>query len=189
MEKTRILVGVSGASGTPLAVALLQALRQANLEIHLIVTSGGKTTLAEETALSFEQFCALADVVHEEFDFTAPPSSGSWKCDGMIVVPCSMKTLAGIHSGYTENLLLRAADVTIKEGRTLVLVPRECPMSPIHLRNQFELSMMGVRILPPVLSYYHHPKTVQDMEHQLVGKILDQLGLEYEHFRHWGETL
>ncbi len=187
MNKKRIIVGVSGASGVPLAVALLHALRQANTEIHLIVTSGGKTTLAEETDLSFDQFCALADIVHNEFDFAAPPSSGSWKCDGMVVIPCSMKTLAGIHSGYTENLLLRAADVTIKEGRKLVLVPRECSMSPIHLRNQYELSMMGVTILPPVLSYYHHPQTIQDMEHHLVGKILDRFDIEYEHFHRWGE--
>lgn len=183
----RILVGVSGASGAPLAVELLRALRQTELECHLIVTHGGWRTVAEETGMTAEQVCALADVVHDVEDIGAPPASGSWRTLGMVVVPCSMKTLAGIYSGYSENLLLRAADVTLKERRKLVLVPRECPFSPIHLRNQYELSLMGAVIMPPVLSYYNHPANLEDMARHLVGKILDQFGIEYDGFRRWGE--
>lgn len=186
--KERIIVGISGASGAPLAIELLRALGQTQLESHLIVTSGGWRTIAEETGLTAEQVCALADVVHDADDIGAPPASGSWRTVGMVVVPCSMKTLAGIHSGYSDNLLLRAADVTLKERRKLVLVPRECPMSPIHLRNQYELSMMGAVILPPVLSYYNHPKTLEDAARHVVGKLLDQFGVEYEGFQRWGET-
>lgn len=188
MATDRIIVGISGASGAPLAVELLKALKLINIETHLIVTPGGWRTIAEETSLNAEQICALADVVHDVKDVGAPPASGSWRNSGMIVIPCSMKTLAGIHSGYSDNLLLRAADVTIKERRKLVIVPRECPMSPIHLRNQYELSMMGVTVLPPVLSYYNHPNTIQDMERHLIGKILDQFHMEYPEFHRWGEA-
>lgn len=185
--KDRIIVGISGASGAPIAIELLRALRCADLEIHLIVTDGGWRTVAEETDLTMEQVCALADVVHDNQDTGAPPASGSWRTVGMIVAPCSMKTLAGIHSGYSENLLLRAADVTIKEGRKLVLMPRECPMSPIHLRNQYELSMMGVVMMPPVLSYYNQPDNLEDAARHLVGKVMDQFGFDLDGFRRWGD--
>lgn len=187
MKRDRILVGISGASGAPLTIELLRALQQTELECHLIVTSGGWRTITEETGMTSEQVCALADAVHDIDNIGAPPASGSWRTLGMAVVPCSMKTLAGIHSGYSDNLLLRAADVTLKERRKLVLVPRECPMSPIHLRNQYELSMMGAVIMPPVLSYYNHPASIEDMARHLVGKILDQFGVEYNGFRRWGE--
>ena len=119
-------------------------------------------------------------------DLGAALASGSFKTLGMAVVPCSMKTLAGIHSGYSDNLLLRAADVTLKERRRLVLVARECPLSPVHLRNMYELSQMGAVILPPVLSYYHKPETLEEMTGHVVGRIMDQLGMEYEGFRRWG---
>lgn len=188
MSTDRIIVGISGASGAPLAVELLKALRQTKFETHLIVTPGGWRTISEETDFTPEQVCTLADEVHDVNDIGAPPASGSWRNSGMIVIPCSMKTLAGIHSGYSDNLLLRAADVTLKEARKLVLVPRECPMSPIHLRNQYELSMMGAVILPPVLSYYNCPETIQDMQQHLIGKILDQFGVDYASFRRWGEA-
>ena len=188
MASDRIIVGISGASGAPLAIELLKALKQTTYETHLIVTPGGWRTIAEETTHSAEEVFALADVVHDINDVGAPPASGSWRNSGMIVIPCSMKTLAGIHSGYSDNLLLRAADVTLKEHRKLILVPRECPMSPIHLRNQYELSMMGTVILPPVLSYYNHPHSIQDLEQHLIGKILDQFDIEYSAFRRWGES-
>ena len=188
MATERIVVGISGASGAPLAIELLKALKQTNYETHLIITPGGWRTLAEETPLRVEDVCALSDAVHNANDLGAPPASGSWRSSGMIVIPCSMKTLAGIHSGYSDNLLLRTADVTLKEHRKLVLVPRECPLSPIHLRNQYELSMMGAVILPPVLGYYNHPKSIQDMQQHLVGKILDQFGIDYAAFRRWGES-
>ena len=187
MASDRIIVGISGASGAPLAIELLKALKTTKYETHLIVTPGGWRTIAEETAHSAEEVFALADAVHDINDVGAPPASGSWRNSGMIVIPCSMKTLAGIHSGYSDNLLLRAADVTLKEHRKLILVPRECPMSPIHLRNQYELSMMGVMILPPVLSYYNHPHSIQHLEQHLIGKILDQFDIDYSAFRRWGE--
>lgn len=187
MAADRILIGISGASGAPLAIELLKALQCTKFETHLIVTPGGWRTINEETDYTMDQVCALADCIHDVNDLAAPPSSGSWRTAGMIVIPCSMKTLAGIHSGYSENLLLRAADVTLKEQRKLVLVPRECPMSPIHLRNQYELSMMGTVILPPVFSYYNHPESIKDMEQHLIGKILDQFGEDYSPFRRWGE--
>ncbi len=188
IETDRMIVGVSGASGAPIAIELLRALKQSRLESHLVVTPGGWRTIAEETGMTERQVCALADVVYDVNDVGAPPASGSWRARGMVVVPCSMKTLAGIHSGYSDNLLLRAADVTLKERRKLVLMPRECPMSPIHLRNQYELSLMGAVIMPPVLSYYSHPKSPEDMARHLVGKVLDQLGVEYDGFRRWGES-
>lgn len=188
MKPERIIVGISGASGAPLAIELLKALQQTEFETHLIVTPGGWRTIAEETTLSTEEVCALANVIHDVNNVGAPPASGSWRNAGMIVIPCSMKTLAGIHSGYSDNLLLRAADVTLKERRKLVIVPRETPMSSIHLRNQYELSMMGTVVLPPVLSYYNHPKSIQDIEQHLIGKILDQFDIDYSAFRRWGES-
>lgn len=188
MKTDRIVVGISGASGAPLAIDLLKALKQTKFETHLIVTPGGWRTIAEETNLSVEDVQTLADVIHDVNDVGAPPASGSWRNAGMIVIPCSMKTLAGIHSGYSDNLLLRAADVALKERRKLVIVPRETPMSPIHLRNQYELSMMGTVVLSPVLSYYNHPETIQDMEQHLIGKILDQFDVDYSAYRRWGES-
>ena len=185
MNGNRLLVGVSGASGAPLAVALLKALREVGVESHLILSSGAEPIVLEETGLSSEAFRALADVVYDARDLGAAPASGTWKCLGMAVVPCSMKTAAGIHSGYSDNLLLRAADVTLKERRPLALVPRECPMGAIHLRNLYELSQMGADILPPVLSYYNGLATVEEMERHLVGKILDRFGLELPGFRRW----
>ena len=140
---------------------------------------------SQESEISMEEICALADVVYENDNIGASIASGTFKTMGMVVVPCSMKTAAGIHSGYSDNLLLRAADVTLKEQRKLVLVPRECPLSPIHLRNLYELSMMGVQILPPVLSYYQHPQTVRDCTLHMAGKILDQFGIEIEEFQRW----
>lgn len=188
IKEKRLIVGVSGASGAPIAMELLRALKQTELESHLVVTPGGWRTIAEETGMTTQQVGELADVVHDVDDIGAPPASGSWCALGMVVVPCSMKTLAGIHSGYSDNLLLRAADVTLKERRKLVLVARECPMSTIHLRNQYELSMMGAVILPPVLSYYSHPKSLEDAARHLVGKILDQFGVECSGFCRWGGT-
>lgn len=181
----RLVIGISGASGAPIAVAMLKALRKMEYETHLIISRGGEQTILQETNCSVEDVCALADVVYNNADIGATLASGSFRTEGMVVVPCSMKTIAGIHSGYSDNLLLRAADVTIKERRRLVLVARECPLSTIHLRNMHELSIMGAEILPPVLSYYNLPKTLEDATNHIVGKILDRFGLEYPHFKRW----
>lgn len=182
----RIIIGISGASGAPLAVATLKALAaQPEVETHLIISQGARLTIAQETSMTAEEVEALADLVYDNGDLGAAISSGSYPIDGMIVVPCSMKTLAGINAGYCEDLLQRAADVTMKEQRKLVLVPRECPFSPIHLRNMYELSKYGVCILAPVVSYYNHPETAEDMTTHIVGKILDRFGLEAPGFRRW----
>lgn len=181
--KQRIVIGISGASGAPLAVALLKALKEKEIETHVMITDGGEKTLQQECGMS--SISELADVVYDNHNIGAGPASGSFKTMGMIVIPCSMKTVAGIHSGYSDNLLLRAADVTLKEGRKLVLVARETPLSPIHLRNLYELSQMGITILPPMLSYYHKPETLEEVTNHIVCKVLDQFGIDMEEFHRW----
>jgi polyprenyl P-hydroxybenzoate and phenylacrylic acid decarboxylases len=186
MDKKRLIVGISGASGAPVAVSLLKALRQMpDIEAHLVITESGRRTITEETGLAVQQVYSLADVIYDEKDTGAGPASGTFRTMGMIVVPCSMKTAAGIHSGYTDNLLLRAADVTLKERRKLVLVPRECPLSPVHLRNLYELALYGAVILPPVLAFYNHPESIEDTVKTVVGKILDCFDLPYQDFKRW----
>ena len=182
MEK-RLMIGISGASGAPIAVALLKALKETEIETHLMITHGGELTLQQECGL--QEISGLADVIYDNHEIGAGPASGSFQTMGMVVVPCSMKTVAGIHSGYSDNLLLRAADVTLKERRKLVLVTRECPLSTIHLRNVYELSQMGAVILPPMLTYYQKPKTMDDMTNHIVGKILDQFGMDTPKFHRW----
>jgi len=150
-----------------------------------MITSAGEKTLWQECGLRPEDLMQWADIKYDENDIGAAPASGSWKNTGMIVVPCSMKTVAGITSGYSDNLILRAADVTIKEKRKLILVTRECPLSTIHLRNLHELSQMGVIILPPVVSYYNHPESISEVTGHIVGKIMDCMGMEYQHFKRW----
>ena len=188
MDKKRIILGVSGASGAPLAERLLRELKaHPEIETHLVVTYGGERTIKVECTVSPEDFKSLADTVYDNRDIGAAIASGSFAAEGMIVLPCSMKTVAGVAHGYSDNLLLRAADVTIKEQRSLLLLPREAPLSKIHLDNLAYLaSIPGVIILPPVLSYYHHPRTLEEMEQQLVGKILSRFGVEAEGFHRWG---
>lgn len=181
----RLIIGMSGASGVPLTVELLRRLhsRCPELETHLIVTRGGEMTLAQETDISLAELKSLATVCHSNSNIGAAPASGSFRTMGMIVVPCSMKTTAGIASGYSDNLLLRAADVTLKERRKLVLVARECPLSTIHLRNLYELSQMGAVILPPMLSYYSRPTSVEDCTRHTVNRILAQFDLEEDGYQ------
>lgn len=181
----RLIVGISGASGAPLAVSLLKALRDTEYETHLIISEGGKKTILHETHLTIGCISELADVVYDNTNIGAGPASGSFKTAGMVVIPCSMKTVSGIHSGYSDNLLLRAADVTIKERRKLVLVARECPLSSIHLRNLYELSTMGAVIMPPMLEYYNNPTSIEDHINHIVGKILDQFNCDYLPFKRW----
>lgn len=184
--KKRLVIGMSGASGASLAVELLRQMeKQETWETHLVMTEGAKMTLEEETDLTCKQIEDLATCIYDNSNIGAAIASGSFRADGMIVIPCSMKTVAGIANGYSENLLLRAADVTIKEGRKLVLVPRECPLSQIHLRNMYELSRMGVVMIPPMLSYYNRPETVKECTRHIVGKVLDQFDIEGEEYRRW----
>jgi 4-hydroxy-3-polyprenylbenzoate decarboxylase len=187
MEKKRIVVAVSGASGAPLAVACLKQLKQfPEYEIHLVVSKGGEETILQETDLTVEELKSLAHVCYDNKNIGASIASGTFRTEGMIVVPCSMKTVAGIYSGYSDNLLLRAADVTIKEKRKLILVARETPLSPIHLRNLEYLSMLqNVVILPPMVSYYSKPQTIEDINFHIAGKILDAAGIDLAGFKRW----
>lgn len=186
--KKRIVVGISGASGAILAVRLLEALRQnEECESHLIISEGAKFTIEQETGLTVEQVEALADVVHPLYDMAASISSGTFQTEGMAIIPCSMKTVAGVAAGYSSNLILRAADVTLKERRRLVLVARESPLSLIHLKNMTEVTRAGAMILPPMMTFYNDPKTIEDMTHHIVCKTLSALGLDCEGYKRWKE--
>ena len=182
----RLIVGISGASGVILGYEMLKALKLIpDCEVHLVVSEGAVKNFECETDLTVQDVCALADVVHSNKNMAASISSGSFKTDGMIVIPCSMKTLAGIRAGYADGLVGRAADVVLKEGRKLVLVPREMPLSTIHLENMLALSRMGVAMVPPMPAFYNHPETVDDIVHHVVARVLDQFGLEHPHARRW----
>lgn len=192
MDK-RLVIGMSGASGAPLTVELLRQLhdRHPQVQTHLIVTHGAELTLAQETDVSMAQLKSLASVCHANGNIGAAPASGSFRTMGMIVVPCSMKTVAGIVSGYSDNLLLRAADVMLKERRKLVLVAREAPLSTVHLRNLYEVSRLGAVVLPPMLTYYNHPASVEDSTRYTVNRILSQFDLDEDSYQWEGmdETL
>lgn len=182
----RIIVGVSGASGVIMGYYLLGALRQIpDCEIHLVVTEGAKKTWELEADIPYEELEALADVVHSDKNLAASISSGSFVTDGMIVAPCSMKTLSAIATGYAGNLLVRAADVCLKEGRKVVLVPREMPLGKVHLRNMKEAADIGCTIVPPMLTLYNMPDSLSDQINHIVGKILMQFGFHHKSFVAW----
>ena len=182
----RLIVGVSGASGVILGYYVLKALRQiTDIEVHLVMTEGAKATLQYESSITVEEMEGLADVVHDSKNMAATISSGSFKTDGMIVVPCSMKSVAGMACGFADNLLLRAADVCFKENRKVVLVPREMPLSRIHLRNLTTLAEYGCTIIPPLLTFYNDSNSVEKQINHIVGKILMQFGFESKNFIPW----
>jgi len=181
----RIIVGISGATGAIYGIRLLEALREQGVETHLVITQPAKATIEYETSYSLAQVEALATHVYDVNDIGAPIASGSFRTDGMVVAPCSVKTLSAIANSYSDNLLVRAADVTLKERRRLILLVRETPLHLGHLRLMTMVTEMGGIILPPVPAFYHHPKTVDDIINQTIGKVLDQLGLDSKIFRRW----
>ena len=181
----RIVVGLAGSSAPIYGIRTLQALKEVGVETHLVVSDGAKRTIPLETHWTVKKIEALATVVYANSELAASISSGSFQTDGMIIAPCSMKTLAGIAHSYSQDLLVRAADVTLKERRKLVLVPRETPLHLGHLRNMVLATEIGAVILPPVPAFYHQPKTVEDLIDQTVGKILDQFHIEHTLFRRW----
>ncbi|MDR3673001.1 MAG: UbiX family flavin prenyltransferase [Holophaga sp.] len=184
----RLVVGISGASGAILGIELLQAMRAIpDWETHLVVSDGARRTIALETPYALKAVAELATRFHPVEDVGALIASGTFRTCGMVVVPCSMKTVAGIASGYADNLLLRAADVTLKERRPLVLVPRETPLNRVHLRNLLTVAELGAVILPPMLTFYTRPAGIEDMTRHVVGRILDVFGLELPGFRRWGD--
>ncbi len=182
----RLIVGISGASGVIMGYALLRELKQhPDIETHLVISEGATRNFAEETDISRADAEILADVVYDNQNMAAKISSGSFVTDGMAVVPCSMRTLSGIAHGYAENLLIRAADVCLKEGRKVVLVPREMPLSPLHLRNMQLAAEYGCRIVPPMLTFYNNARTLEEQVHHVLGKVLMQFGLEHKRFVPW----
>jgi len=186
VAKKRIIVGISGASGSQLGISILEVLRDyTDWETHLVMTSGAEVTLSYETDKSPDEVKSIADVVHNNDNLAASISSGTFRTEGMIIAPCSMKTVAGIANGYSENLLLRAADVVIKERRRLILIPREAPLSSIHLRNLLTLSDLGAYIIPPVPAFYHKPDGMSDVINHITGRALDYFGIETGLLRSW----
>jgi 4-hydroxy-3-polyprenylbenzoate decarboxylase len=181
----RLIVGITGASGAIFGIRTLEALRVLDIETHLILSKWARATLTHETDYTAEQVEKLASSVHRADNQAAPVSSGSFKTDGMIVAPCSMKTLAAIRAGYGDTLICRAADVVLKERRKLVLLARESPFSEIHLENMLALTRMGVVIFPPVPAFYNRPQTVEDLVNHIVGRLLDQFGLEMPGVNRW----
>jgi 4-hydroxy-3-polyprenylbenzoate decarboxylase len=182
----RLIVGMTGATGAPLGVRLLEVLRDVDeVETHLVLSRWARTTVELETAYTAREVAKLADVVYGPGDQAAAISSGSFLTAGMVIVPCSMKTLAGIRSGYADGLIARAADVCLKERRRLVLVPRETPLNDVHLENMLALSRMGATVLPPVPAFYNQPTSVADIVDHLVVRILDQFGVDAPGARRW----
>jgi len=183
----RIVVGISGASGVIYGIRILTLLKDSDYETHLIISEAGKTNIAIETDYTLEEVAAMASCTYANPDVAAAVASGSFLTEGMIVAPCTIKSLSGIANSFTDNLLLRAADVTVKEKRKLVLVVRETPLHKGHLRLMTMAADMGAHILPPVPSFYHHPKTIEDIIDQTVGKIFDYFDIEHSLFKRWGE--
>jgi 4-hydroxy-3-polyprenylbenzoate decarboxylase len=183
----RIVVGISGASGVTYGVRMLELLRKTEFETHLIISGAGKLNIEIETSYAPDEVAAMADFTYDHKDMAASLASGSFLTEGMVVIPCTIRSLSGIANAYNENLLVRAADVTLKEKRKLVLVVRETPLHIGHLRLMTMAAEMGAHILPPMPSFYHQPKTIDDIIDQTIGKVFDYIGIEHELFNRWGE--
>jgi 4-hydroxy-3-polyprenylbenzoate decarboxylase len=187
MNHKRLVVGITGASGVILGIRLLEALRSMPVEVHLVLSPAAKATIAQETTWKVSDVLALAQVVHNHADIGASIASGSFTTSGMVVVPCSIKTLSGIANSYAGDLISRAADVTLKEGRPLLLVVRETPLHRGHLRLMALAAEAGAIIFPPVPAFYARPQTMQDIIDNLAGRILDRLGYANDLYLKWKE--
>lgn len=186
MSLPRLVVGISGSSAPQLGRALLEVLRElGTVEVHLVISIGARRSIELELEIDPTDIEKLADVVYDPGDLGAAISSGSFITTGMVVMPCSMKSLAAIATGNTTDLLSRAADVCLKERRRLVLVTRETPLNLVHIRNMETVTLAGATVLPPVPAFYHKPKTIDDLLRQTVGKVLDQFGIEHSTFQRW----
>jgi polyprenyl P-hydroxybenzoate/phenylacrylic acid decarboxylase-like protein len=182
----RLVVGMSGSSAPQLGVAFLRAARMLNaFETHFVLSPGARRSIELELGTNAAEIEKLADVVYDATDLGAPISSGSFLAMGMVVIPCSMRTLAAIASGNSDNLVTRAADVALKERRKLVLVTRETPLSYIHIRNMETVTLAGATVLPPVPAFYHRPSSIDDLLLHISGKVLDQFGIEHDLYRRW----
>ena len=195
----KYVFALTGATASVVGIRVLKEIIR-TAEVHLLISSQSFSIIFQETWTDWhgntpedvqqkvrQSLNSENIYYYSEMDLSAPVSSGSFKTDGMFIVPCSMKTLSGVANGYTENLIQRAADVTIKEGRQLVISPREMPFSAIHLENMLKLARLGVRIAPPVMGFYHQPQTIEDMVDFVAGKVLDLMGIEHEIYKRWGK--
>lgn len=197
VKKRAWVVGITGASGSIYGVRLIEELLKAGIDVHLVVSQAGWRVISEELQWSVtdregllkEKFSGYQGRIfyHHVGDIGASIASGSFRVEGMVIVPCSMGTLSAVAHGSSDNLMTRAADVMLKEGRKLVLVPRETPLHAIHLENMLKLSRLGVTMIPAMPAFYYHPETMEDLINFLVGKILDILQVEHQLFRRWGE--
>lgn len=185
MKPKRIVVGITGASGAILGIRVLEELRRLEVETHLILSRWAERTIQMETNYTVEAVRELASFCHPADDLAAAVSSGSFRTDGMVIAPCSMKTLSAIACGFSDNLISRAADVTLKERRRLVVVARETPLSSIHLQNMLTLSNNGAVLVPPCVGFYIRPDSVESIVNHLSGKILDALGVDNQLFPRW----
>lgn len=190
---SRYIVGITGASGSIYGIRLIEELLKRNNEVHLVVTDNGKKVVSYELEKSFDEIVDRFTIygenlhIHDDQDLFAPIASGSFKTDGMIILPCSMSTLGEISHGVSKNLLGRAADVCLKEKRRVIIVPREAPLSPIHLKNMLSLSELGVSIIPAMPGFYHKPKTIDDLVNSIIGRIMDGLGIVNDLYLDWGK--
>jgi 4-hydroxy-3-polyprenylbenzoate decarboxylase len=182
-----LIVAMTGATGAIYGIRLLQVLRERSIEVHLLISYWAEKTISLETEYSVEEVKRLARACYSPDDLSAAISSGSFLIDGMVIMPCSMKTLAAIVHGFSDNLITRSADVTLKERRKLILVPRESPLNLIHLRNLLGAAEAGAIIIPPVTAFYFKPKSINDLVDHTVGKVLDIVGLDHHLLPRWGK--
>ncbi|SUZ98181.1 uncharacterized protein METZ01_LOCUS51035 [marine metagenome] len=182
----RLIIGISGASGIIYGIRVLQILKGIDdIETHLVVTKGGKLNISLESDLDLKEIESMADVVHNDRNLGASIASGSFETSGMIIAPCSMKTLSGIVNSYATNLIVRAADVILKETRQLIIVPRETPLHLGHTELLYKASLMGADIVPPNPAFYNHPKTIDDIVNHTVGRVLDLAGVDNDVVKRW----
>jgi flavin prenyltransferase len=181
----RLIVGMTGATGSVFGIRLLQALKDTDVETHLVCSKWAQRTIEHETSMTYDQVKDLATTIYSPGDMGAAISSGSFFTEGMVIIPCSMRTLGSIAHGSGDHLVHRAADVILKERRRLVLVARETPLSEIHLENMLKLARMGVTILPPMPAFYNHPQNLNDMVDHIVARVLDQFGIPADFARRW----
>jgi len=184
----RLILGIAGASGVIYGVRMLEILQNQGIETHLIISEAGKLNIRIETDYDVDEVLAMADFTYTNKDIAASVASGSFLTMGMVVAPCTVKTLSGIANSYNENLLIRAADVQLKEKRKLALLFRETPLHKGHLRLLIQAADMGAHIIPPVPAFYHHPKTIDDIINQSVGKVLDYMGIAHDLFKRWDNS-